>query len=129
MAPFVFLFMHILNPIYICKLILFIVNNVCYFDLDIVWANNVVLKWFGNGARGRGIVRHRGGRGGRGIGRGGLGGRGGVLGPVASTSRIALSLRDYLANGWSETCSYHGNIRIEINLLYIELFSFHMENL
>jgi hypothetical protein len=38
MAPFVFLFMHILNPIYIyiCKLILFIVNNVCYFDLDIV---------------------------------------------------------------------------------------------
>jgi hypothetical protein len=29
----------------------------------------------GNGARGRGIVRRRGGRGGRGIGRGGLGGR------------------------------------------------------
>jgi hypothetical protein len=34
----------------------------------------------GNGARGRGIVRRRGGRGGRGIGRAGLGGRGGVLG-------------------------------------------------
>jgi hypothetical protein len=33
----------------------------------------------GNGARGRGTVRHRGGRGGRGIGRGGLGGRGSVL--------------------------------------------------
>jgi hypothetical protein len=33
----------------------------------------------GNGARGRGIVRRRGGRGGRGIGRAGLGGRGGVL--------------------------------------------------
>ena len=33
----------------------------------------------GNGARGRGIVRRRGGHGGRGIGRGGLGGRGGVL--------------------------------------------------
>jgi hypothetical protein len=33
---FVFLFMHILNPMYICKLILFIVNNVCYFDLDVV---------------------------------------------------------------------------------------------
>jgi hypothetical protein len=33
----------------------------------------------GNGARGRGIVRRRGGRGGRGIGHGGLGGRGGVL--------------------------------------------------
>jgi hypothetical protein len=32
-----------------------------------------------NGIRGRGIVRHRGGRGGRGIGRAGLGGRGGVL--------------------------------------------------
>jgi hypothetical protein len=27
--------MHILNPMYICKLILFIVNNVCYFDLDV----------------------------------------------------------------------------------------------
>jgi hypothetical protein len=53
----------------------------------------------GNGARGRGIVRRRGGRGGRGIGYGGLGGRGGVLEdllPVASTSRIALSPRDYL---------------------------------
>jgi hypothetical protein len=34
----------------------------------------------GNGARGRGIVRRCGGRGGRGIGRAGLGGRGGVLG-------------------------------------------------
>jgi hypothetical protein len=33
----------------------------------------------GNGARGRGIVRRRGGRGGRGIGRAGLGGCGGVL--------------------------------------------------
>jgi hypothetical protein len=33
----------------------------------------------GNGVRGRGIVRCRGGRGGRGIGRAGLGGRGGVL--------------------------------------------------
>jgi hypothetical protein len=33
----------------------------------------------GNGVGGRGIVRHRGGRGGRGIGRAGLGGRGGVL--------------------------------------------------
>jgi hypothetical protein len=33
----------------------------------------------GNGARGRGIVRRCGGRGGRGIGRGGLDGRGGVL--------------------------------------------------
>jgi hypothetical protein len=33
----------------------------------------------GNGARGRGIVRGRGRRGGRGIDRGGLGGRGGVL--------------------------------------------------
>jgi hypothetical protein len=32
-----------------------------------------------NGVRGRGIVRRRGGRGGRGIGRAGLGGRGGVL--------------------------------------------------
>jgi hypothetical protein len=34
----------------------------------------------GNGVRGRGIVRHRGGCGGRGIGRAGLGGRRGVLG-------------------------------------------------
>jgi hypothetical protein len=34
----------------------------------------------GNGACGRGIVRRRGGRGGRGIGRAGFGGRGGVLG-------------------------------------------------
>jgi hypothetical protein len=33
----------------------------------------------GNGVRGRGIVRRRGGRGGCGIGRTGLGGRGGVL--------------------------------------------------
>jgi hypothetical protein len=33
----------------------------------------------GNDIRGRGIVRHRGGRGGRGIGRAGLGGRGGGL--------------------------------------------------
>jgi hypothetical protein len=33
----------------------------------------------GNGARGRGIVRRCGGRGGRGIGRAGLGGCGGVL--------------------------------------------------
>jgi hypothetical protein len=33
----------------------------------------------GNGACGRGIVRRRGGRGGRGIGRAGLGGRGGGL--------------------------------------------------
>jgi hypothetical protein len=33
----------------------------------------------GNGVRGRGIVRHRGGCGGRGIGRVGLGGRGGGL--------------------------------------------------
>jgi hypothetical protein len=33
----------------------------------------------GNGVRGRGIVRHRGGRGGRGIGLTGLGGRGGGL--------------------------------------------------
>jgi hypothetical protein len=33
----------------------------------------------GNGVRGRGIVRRRGGRGGRGIGRAGLGGRGGGL--------------------------------------------------
>jgi hypothetical protein len=33
----------------------------------------------GNGTRDRGIVRRRGGRGGRGIDRGGLGGRGGVL--------------------------------------------------
>jgi hypothetical protein len=33
----------------------------------------------GNGIRGRGIVCHRGGRGGRGIGRAGLGGRGGGL--------------------------------------------------
>jgi hypothetical protein len=33
----------------------------------------------GNGVRGRGIVRRRGGRGGRGIGRAGLSGRGGVL--------------------------------------------------
>jgi hypothetical protein len=33
----------------------------------------------GNGAHGRGIVRRRGGRGGRGIGCAGLGGRGGVL--------------------------------------------------
>jgi hypothetical protein len=32
----------------------------------------------GNGVRGRGIVRRRGGRGGCGIGRAGLGGRGGV---------------------------------------------------
>jgi hypothetical protein len=38
------------------------------------WSSGV-----GNGARGRGIVRRRGGRGGRGIGRAGLGGRGGVL--------------------------------------------------
>jgi hypothetical protein len=37
------------------------------------------LSGVGNGARGRGIVRRRGGRGGRGIGRGGLGSRGGVL--------------------------------------------------
>jgi hypothetical protein len=33
----------------------------------------------GNGVCGRGIVHHRGGRGGRGIGRAGLGGRGGGL--------------------------------------------------
>jgi hypothetical protein len=33
----------------------------------------------GNGVRGHGIVRGRGGRGGRGIGRAGLGGRGGGL--------------------------------------------------
>jgi hypothetical protein len=33
----------------------------------------------GNGARGHGIVRRCGGRGGRSIGRGGLGGRGSVL--------------------------------------------------
>jgi hypothetical protein len=33
----------------------------------------------GNGVRGRGIVRRRGGRGGCGIGRAGLGGRGGGL--------------------------------------------------
>jgi hypothetical protein len=33
----------------------------------------------GNGVRGRGIVRRRRGRGGRGIGRAGLGGRGGGL--------------------------------------------------
>jgi hypothetical protein len=33
----------------------------------------------GNGVRGRGIVRRRGGRGGRGIGHAGLGGRGGGL--------------------------------------------------
>jgi hypothetical protein len=33
----------------------------------------------GNGVCGRGIVRRRGGRGGRGIGRAGLGGRGGGL--------------------------------------------------
>jgi hypothetical protein len=33
----------------------------------------------GNDIRGRGIVRRRGGRGGRGIGRAGLGGRGGGL--------------------------------------------------
>jgi hypothetical protein len=33
----------------------------------------------GNGARGRGIVRRRGERGGRDIGRGGFCGRGGVL--------------------------------------------------
>jgi hypothetical protein len=33
----------------------------------------------GNGVRGRGIVRHCGGRGGCGIGRAGLGGRGGGL--------------------------------------------------
>jgi hypothetical protein len=54
----------------------------------------------GNGARGRGIVRHCGGRGSRGIGRGGLGGRGGVLeDPLPLRPRLALSPRDYLANG------------------------------
>jgi hypothetical protein len=54
----------------------------------------------GNSVCGRGIVRCRRGRGGRGIGHAGLGGRGGGFGgPVASTSRIALSPRDYLTNG------------------------------
>jgi hypothetical protein len=38
------------------------------------WSSGV-----GNGVRGRGIVRRRGGRVGRGIGRAGLGGRGGGL--------------------------------------------------
>jgi hypothetical protein len=37
------------------------------------------LSGWGNGTRGRGIVRRCGGRGGGGIGRGGLGGHGGVL--------------------------------------------------
>jgi hypothetical protein len=41
-APFVFLFMHILNPIYICKLILFIVNNVCYLEVVSVMAHVAV---------------------------------------------------------------------------------------
>jgi hypothetical protein len=44
-----------------------------YFDLDIVWANNVVVKWCWNGVCGRGR------RGGRGIGRAGLSGCGGDL--------------------------------------------------
>jgi hypothetical protein len=54
----------------------------------------------GNGACGRGIVRHRGERGGHGIGRGGLGGRGGVLeDPLPLRPRFALSSRDYLQMG------------------------------
>jgi hypothetical protein len=35
--PFCFsIYAYIESNIYICKLILFIVNNVCYFDLDLI---------------------------------------------------------------------------------------------
>jgi hypothetical protein len=75
--------------------------------------------------RGRGIVRRRGGHGRV------RGGHGGSImeDSVSLTSTIALSPLDYLANGWSNTFRKRGNIIIEINLLYIDLFSLHMENL
>jgi hypothetical protein len=107
-----------------CKLTLLFINNVCYFTLGIVEANNVIVKWrwlwlwpWHSPSSWRpwpwpwrswcGVMEDS----------------------VSLTSTIALSPLDYLANGWSNTFRQRGNIIIKINLLYIDLFSLHMENL
>jgi hypothetical protein len=83
----------------------------------------------GNGVCGRGIVRHRGGCGGHGIGRAGLGGCGGVLeDSLPLRSGLHFHCEITLPMGDSGRVA-NVVIGIEINLLYIELFSFDTENL